>query len=314
MRIVLFGGTDLTVAVATLIEQLGQTVAGVVTLERTFKISYANSPVTNVRFADLASWCASRDVPCHSWDGAHGAVDMITPLGPDFGLAVGWYHFLPTAVRRLFPRGCAGIHASLLPKLRGGAPLNWAILSGEKRTGVSMFELGDGVDDGLLFGQRSFAIEGAEIGAVLTYAQEAALALLTETLPAVERGTTTLVPQEGSPSYCLQRRPEDGLVDWHQPAELVERHVRAVGRPYPGAFSFFRGRKVLIWRAHSPADGPVVLGAPGQLWRPPGAAGMGVVTGSGMIVVDEASWADGSDAVTELRRAGNDRLSDANGE
>src|SRR5207237_408862 len=168
--------------------------------------------------------------------------------GADFGLAAGWYHFIPAAVRRRLDRGCAGLHASLLPKLRGGAPLSWAILTDQERTGVTLFELADDVDDGPIYGQRGFPIgPRARVAELVASAERASLELVSDCLPAIADGRLTATPQVGEPSYGLQRSPEDGWIDWRWPALEVDRLVRAVGRPYSGALTSLDGAVLHVW-------------------------------------------------------------------
>src|SRR5262249_39635288 len=149
--------------------------AGLVDLDRSFSISYRPQGVSNARFVDLAGWCEARDVPRLRYHAAPGVAEFGAEIGADFLLAAAWYHMVPANVRARFPRGAAGIHGSLLPKLRGGAPLNWAILLGLEETGVSLFALSDGVDDGPLYGQRRIALSGATtIGELVEQSRDAA--------------------------------------------------------------------------------------------------------------------------------------------
>jgi methionyl-tRNA formyltransferase len=204
-------------------------------------------------------------------------------------LAAGWYHMIPSRVRAAFACGCAGLHASLLPRYRGGAPLSWAIIRGERDAGVSCFQLSDGVDDGPLFGQRKFSITETDyIGDVLCRAEEASLALVSDVVPGILDGTCQPYPQQGEPICMPQRTPDDGTIDWGAPAIEIARLVRAVSRPYPGARSSHDGQLVIIWRAR-PVTDELIRGVPGE-WveragRPPA-----VVTGKGALEIEEAEW------------------------
>jgi methionyl-tRNA formyltransferase len=145
------------------------------------------------------------------------------------------------------------------------------------------------------------------VGELVAAAEEAALDLLAECLPAIAAGTLKARPQSGTPSYGLQRVPDDGKIDWHRPAADVDRLVRAVGRPYPGAFTEFEGERIFIWQAE-PREHPVVFGAPGQICRLPNEPDPVVVTGRGIVVVREATDGAGEDALPKLRRAANRRF------
>jgi methionyl-tRNA formyltransferase len=283
--------------------------AGVVHVPRQFGISYSAGPVENVRHVDLEGWARSQGIPERAYREKSDVVSLADEVGGELALAAGWYHMVPGSVRSRFPRGCAGIHASLLPKLRGGAPLNWAILTGARETGVSLFELGDGVDEGRLWGQRAFPVgPRATIAELLAEAERHAVELVGECIPGIAGGSLEPGDQKGTPSYCLQRRPEDGWIDWRRPARELDRLVRAVGRPYPGAFTYFEGRKLFVWAA-KPASADVPLhGAPGQIGRLPGVPGPCVVTGEGALVLREVTDDRGESILAALERSVNRRF------
>jgi methionyl-tRNA formyltransferase len=308
MRVLLLGGTDFTLAIAERLSALGLGPAGVVHLPETVRISYRPQGLTNVRHADLAGWCGARNVPALGFTDNAAIAEFGKRIGADLLLVAGWYHMVPAELRTRFPRGALGLHASLLPELRGGAPLNWAILNGLSETGISLFALGDGVDDGPLYGQRRVAIAPrATIGELVASVEAAALELVAECLPAIAAATLQPRPQTGTPSYGLQRSPEDGRINWRQSADAIDRLVRAVGRPYPGAFAELQGERIVIWRTE-PKSEPKVLGAPGQIARLAGESDPAVITGTGFLFIRDATQADGQDALPTLQRAANQRF------
>ncbi len=158
---------------------------------------------------------------------------------------------IPASIRRMAPRGCIGIHASLLPKFRGGAPLVWAMIHGEPETGVSLFHFSDGVDDGEIIGQRSFPIGGSDtIRDLMARAESASLELLREFMPKVAAGTAPKTPQrEEDATRFPQRSPEDGRIDWTWEPRRIRDFIRAQTRPYPGAFTLIGDKKIVIWDA-----------------------------------------------------------------
>jgi methionyl-tRNA formyltransferase len=309
LKILLLGGTELTLAIAEhLAATSGIQVAGAVRLEQTFAISYRPSGVVSSRFADIGSWCESHAIPHWLYASTDTIMEAQRATNAEFALVAGWYHMIPARVRSAFRKGCAGIHASLLPKLRGGAPLNWAILSNLDRTGVTLFEMSDGVDDGLVYDQEAFAIPPrATIGDLIEASRIASLVMLTRSLPAIASGTRVPTRQVGEPTYCLQRSPEDSRIDWRLPAEDLDRLVRAVGRPYPGATAMLENAQVTIWRARA-LEIPSVLGAPGQIAGVPEIGEPVVVTGRGLLAVAEATVQDGSDALALLMKSKNKRF------
>lgn len=291
--ILLLGSTDLTLAVATRLHDLAIPVSGVVSADREFAISYSSRAVRNTRHVNMRRWCREHHVPFQRYREAADVARIAQRVKATLGVLVGWYHIVPAAVRRIFPRGCLGVHASLLPRYRGGAPLNWALLNGDAEAGVSLFELRDGVDDGPLYAQRRFAI-GADdyIGDLVAGAEAATLELMASTLPAILAGSAHPSPQEGEVSYSLQRQPEDGVIDWGRPASAIARLVRSVSRPYPGATTRLGRKTLTIWRARA-EDLPRVDGLPGQIVRLPEWPQPAVVTGAGLLVIEEIEGAGG---------------------
>jgi methionyl-tRNA formyltransferase len=310
MRIVLFGGTDLTLIVAKTIVEMGCNLVGVVTIGKRFSISYQPSGVDNVRYSDVAEWAESISVPVHYFESNDKVITFVQSLSADFALVAGWYHMLPRSLRACFPKGCAGLHASLLPSYRGGAPLNWAILDGATETGVSLFELGDGVDDGPLYGQERFPIGPRScIGELVERANGASVVLVQTCLPRIKEGTLTPFPQTGTPSYTLQRIPADGNIDWRHHVLQIDRLIRAVGKPYPGALTMKDDMHIRIWKAEPfPDNGPRILGAPGQIATFPDERFPIVVCGTGSLRILEATTDDGIDVLPVLRKSNHQRL------
>ena len=308
-NIVLFGATELSVAVADVLVTSGLRVAGVVSVGQRFTISYASTAVENVRHGDLAGWAHDHGVEHLTWTGSGPTTRFCHELRADLGIVAGWYHLVPAKIRSVFPLGCVGLHASLLPRLRGGAPLNWAILDGETETGVSLFQLGDGVDDGPVFAQRTFPVGPRDdVGDLVARSVDASLALTREVIPSIIGGTAHPEPQRGVPTYCLQRTPEDGRIDWRLSAVDIDRLIRAVSRPYRGAFTQLGSEHTTIWRAEPVLDAPRVLGAPGQLWRHATTGDPCVVTGDGLLAICDATNSAGRPVLDDLARAANRRF------
>ena len=253
MRIVFFGATQLGLECCRIIaaEELGELV-GIVTIPRTFSISYRPAGVTNVLHADLKPFAVEHGVPCLEIEGKLASIPHeVAAMRPDLLLVIGWYYLIPPALRALAPRGCVGVHASLLPKYRGGAPLVWAMIHGESRTGVTLFHFDDGVDTGDVIAQESFEIAREDtIADVLRKSEKACVSVLRSHLPLLARGAAPRVPQDHTAAtQFAQRSPEDGAIDWSWSAERIRNFIRAQTRPYPGAFTTIGGKKVRIWSA-----------------------------------------------------------------
>lgn len=253
MRIVFLGASQLGYRCCEHLIAMGQQVVGLFTVPRQFNISYSpGAPVTNVLHRDFHALGEAHGVPVLTVTGRMADyTDALRALEPDLLVAIGWYHMVPRALRELAPLGCIGIHGSLLPRYRGGAPLVWAMIDGESETGVSLFHFADGVDDGDLIGQQAFPIEARDtIADVLEKAEVASLDLLGRHVPQLALGTAPRCPQDHRLATSRpQRSPEDGRIDWSWDAARIDRFIRAQTHPYPGAFSDIGGVRMRIWSA-----------------------------------------------------------------
>lgn len=183
----------------------------------------------------------------------------------DIAFVCGWYWLLADHIVGDEAPPVYGIHNSLLPKYRGGAPLVWPILNGESEVGGSLFRLSPGVDDGDIALQVKVAVEqDASVGELLEDIQ----ARFKEAIPMVWRsiisGYASLIPQDNrQSSYFSQRRPEDGLIDWFDTAQNINNFIRAQSSPYPCAYTFCKEKKVYIDRAR--VFSAPFHGRPGQI-------------------------------------------------
>lgn len=268
----------------------GVDVAGVVTAPQTFSISYRPQGVTNVLYVDVAHFAEERGLPCAMLESGMNDPDLLEKLQswqPDAFLVAGWYHMVPKSWRRLAP--AYGLHASLLPDYSGGAPLVWAMINGESRTGITLFEMDDGVDTGAILGQAEEPIfEDDTIATLYGRIEERGLTLLADALPRMADGTLKARPQpDGERCVMPQRSPEDGIIDWSRDNRYLLRFVRAQTRPYPGAFTMLRGSRMTIWAAHTrdqavdALPGAVIAGNQNDC---------GVVCGQGVLHLDEVEY------------------------
>lgn len=225
---------------------------GVITAPKTFGISYRPEGVTNVLHADVAGLAAANNIQVVTLERSMADPLMlgnVTAWKPDAFLVAGWYHMIPKSWRDVAP--AYGLHASLLPDYSGGAPLVWAMINGETKTGITFFQMDDGVDSGPIVGQREENILPDDTIATL-YAriEQKGLKLLHEVLPAMAAGTSKLRVQDESRRRMMpQRSPEDGCIDWSQDSEAIVRFIRAQTKPYPGAFTTLHGKELHIWGA-----------------------------------------------------------------
>ena len=253
MRIVFFGASTLGYRCCRQLLEMGQQVVGLFTIPRDFAISYSpGAPVRNVLHADFHALGETRGIPVVSVEGKMASyADQLAALKPDLLVVIGWYYMIPSTLRALAASGCVGIHGSLLPRYRGGAPLVWAMINGETETGVTLFHFADGVDDGDIVAQRAFEIGSHDtIATLLAKAEVASLELVSEYIPLLASGDAPRIPQDHTDATTVpQRSPADGQIDWSWDAARIDRFIRAQTHPYPGAFTMVGGKRVRIWAA-----------------------------------------------------------------
>jgi methionyl-tRNA formyltransferase len=211
----------------------------------------------------------------------------VRSLEPQLIFVVGWSQLVRAEFIELASEGVFGMHPALLPRHRGRAPIPWAILAGLARTGVTLFEITDPTADaGPIVGQVVVEIAAEETATSLyDRLAEAHLELLRECVPLLLTRSAPRLPQdERRASFWPKRSPGDGIIDWETRAPYLHDWVRAQTKPYPGAFTFLGGEKVVIWRAR-----PVVLEAD----APPGTVveqrsdGAVVACGEGALLLEE---------------------------
>ena len=244
---------------------------------------------------DLAGRAQAAGVPVLHVEDVNSTetVKAIAEREPALIVVVGWTRLIRRPLLAVPARGCVGFHASLLPANRGRAPVNWAILRGEKVTGNTMIMLDPGVDTGDIIDQRAIAIGLADTCAtVYERVGQAGAEMLTQHLPALLAGTAPRRPQFGSVEPPLPKRtPEMGILDWSWTADEVHDWVRALTRPYPGAFTSLAGRRVMVWRTWPPTESSAA-GEPGTVLAFEEDAGVRVATSAGSVVVSRLSDAD----------------------
>jgi methionyl-tRNA formyltransferase len=175
-------------------------------------------------------------------------VAQLREMAPEAMAVVGYGQILPRTILEIPPRGIINVHASLLPKYRGAAPIQWAIARGETRTGVTTMRIDEGLDTGdiLLTWETSIGDEetAVELGERLAVA---GAELLVETFRRLDEITPR--PQDDSQaSYAPILKREDGRIDWRRPAAEIANRVRGF-QPWPGCYGFFRGKRFHIWKS-----------------------------------------------------------------
>jgi methionyl-tRNA formyltransferase len=220
-------------------------------------------------------------------------LDQLRGWAPDLIVVAAYGRILPNSILELPPHGCINVHASLLPRYRGAAPMQWAIANGDERTGVTIMQVAEKMDAGDMLLQRATPISGDDtLSSLHDRLADIGAAALIEAIDQIRSGTARPVAQdETQVVYAPMIKKEDGLIDWSRPATEIERRVRAFD-PWPSAHTRLHGKLLKISRA--------------TVERSDSSAAPGTVLGVG----DAIRVACGRDrlAISELQLEGRKRL------
>jgi methionyl-tRNA formyltransferase len=221
-------------------------------LEVPLVVTHDNGPGEAIWFGSVARTAAEYELPVIAPPdpNAPDIVDRVAALRPDFIFSFYYRRMLAPALLSLASQGALNMHGSLLPKYRGRAPVNWAIIHGETETGATLHYMADKPDRGDIVAQMAVPILPDDVASeVFVKVTVAAEATLDRALPALLAGTAPRIRQEpGSGSYFGGRRPDDGVIDWSNNATAIHDLVRAVAPPYPGARTLLHGHPARLLR------------------------------------------------------------------
>jgi methionyl-tRNA formyltransferase len=219
------------------------------------------------------------------------AIEQIRVSRPDFIVVVAFGQILPKALLEVPPRGCVNLHASLLPSYRGAAPIQWSVIRGDERTGVTTMLMDEGMDTGPMLLQEAVEIKSEErAGALADRLSEIGASLLCRTVGALERGELTPVPQDSArATYAPILKKHNGRITWDRPAREIVNLVRGTD-PWPGAWTSYGDEPWRIWSAIAIERGEGQW-APGTIASVRPRAGdrgrIDVAAGSGWVAIDE---------------------------
>ena len=211
-------------------------------------VTHRDDPAERVFFGSVAELARSKGIETLEDPEENLLERRIANLAPDFVFSFYYRRMLPPELLAAARRGAFNLHGSLLPKYRGRAPVNWAVLKGETETGATLHEMVAKPDAGRIVDQEPVPIGPDETaGEVMAKVAAAAERVLARSIGKLVAGTAQLKPQDlARGSYFGGRRPEDGRIDWSSSALEIHNLVRAVAPPYPGAFT--EGMKILRTR------------------------------------------------------------------
>jgi len=231
--------------------------------------THTDNPNENIWFESVAQIAAQNGIPVFAPEDINHPlwVNKIAAMQPDILFSFYYRNMLKPAILDIPKLGALNLHGSLLPKYRGRVPINWALINGEKETGVTLHYMTPKPDDGDIVAQRAVPIlEDDNAKTLFDKCVDAAKVLLDEQLPLIKNNTAQRTPQDASKStYYGGRKPEDGIIDWTRSATDIRNLVRAVTMPYPGAFSYRANRKFLVWQSSIAAQNSTNEETPGTV-------------------------------------------------
>ena len=247
MKIVFMGTPDFAVSIADALYESGH--------EIVLCVSQPDKPKGRsgeLQFPDVKKWAVERDIPVFQPERIRRpeAIEELKKYPADIAVVAAFGQILPEEILNMYPYGCVNVHASLLPKYRGAAPIQWAVINGEATTGVTTMQMGVGLDDGDILLQKEIEIASDETGGGL-FDKLAVLGgqLITETLEGLEQGTITPIPQnESEATHVGMIKKELGRIDFDRPAVEVEYLIRGLN-PWPSAYTSLSGKTLKLWKA-----------------------------------------------------------------
>lgn len=283
-RILFFGYSEVGYECLSLLLERGDNVVGLFTHE--------DNPNEKIWFKTPAVAAREKGIPIFTPEkiGTPEWVEKIAALKPDLILSVYYRNMISTKILALPPLGAFNMHGSLLPKYRGRAPINWAVLHGESRIGMTLHRMVKSADAGAMVDQ-----DGVEIGPRDTAEQAfrkvlpCARRVLARQIDALLTGTAKETPQDDAQAtYFGGRRPEDGRINWSQTSRQIFNLIRAVTDPYPGAFTDVGPARLMVWWAET--DSPAARGKRGKPGELLSVAPLVVATGDGAIELTKTEW------------------------
>lgn len=229
-------------------------------------VTVDDSEDTRSKISVFRKYCNDNGIPLEVLSGKCDISESINRFTPDLCIVMGWYYIISPQLLDRVRGGFIGVHNSLLPRHRGFAPVVWAMIAGDKETGFSVFSFDTGMDTGDIWYQGkikilktdyiSDVIEKLDIE-ICKFFRNSYLDILSGKIKPQKQMKDNFI------SYGARRTAEDGKIDWNETAEHIYDFIRAQSKPYPGAYTFYRGEKCIIWK--SDIFPYPIQGAPGQV-------------------------------------------------
>jgi methionyl-tRNA formyltransferase len=291
-RILFFGYSEVGHACLDLLCARGDNVVALITHE--------DNPNERIWFQTPALVARAAGIPIHTPEKVNtpGWIERIAALEPDLILSVYYRNMISPKILALPGLGAFNLHGSLLPKYRGRAPINWAVLHGEPRMGMTLHRMVKAPDAGAIVDQEGVDIgprDSAEVAfrKVLPCGRR----VLERQIDALLAGTARETPQdESQATYFGGRKPEDGRIDWSKTSQQIFNLIRAVTDPYPGAFFDVGAARLMVWWAEPKSI--ATQGRHGQSGELLSIDPLVIATGDGAMELTRAEWRNAADAPT----------------
>jgi methionyl-tRNA formyltransferase len=226
--------------------------------------THEDSPTEQIWFRSVRELADVHGIPWRTTDINDPAnVGLLRELAPDFILSFYYRNMIKPEVLDIPRLGALNLHGSYLPRYRGRVPVNWAVINGETETGASLHYMVEKPDAGDIVDQEKVDIAFTDTAFdVFNKVTEAAATVIRRAWPMLLAGRAKRSPMDlAAGNYCGGRKAEDGRIDWTKSAVQIYNLIRGVTHPYPGAFTFLAGQKIIIWQAW-PVEGS---GEPGRI-------------------------------------------------
>ena len=247
MKVIFMGTPDFSVGTLEALAEAGHEVVLAVTQPDKPKGRGGKMQYTPVKEAALA-----RDIPVYQPKKIREpeCIEELKKYNADIMVVIAFGQILPKEILQMTPYGCINVHASLLPKYRGAAPIQWAVIDGEKVSGVTTMQMNEGLDTGDMILKTEIPLDPKETGGSLhDKLAEAGAKLCVETLKCLEDKTATWEPQgESTTAYAKMLDKNLGNINWNDPAVQIERLIRGLN-PWPSAYTHWNDKVIKLWQA-----------------------------------------------------------------
>ncbi len=279
-RILFFGYSEVGFTCLDLLLERGDNVVGLITHE--------DNPDEKIWFKTPAIAAREHGIPVFTPESVNTPEwrEKIAAMQPDLILSVYYRHMIGTTILALPRLGAFNMHGSLLPKYRGRAPINWAVLYGENHIGMTLHRMVTRADAGDIVDQEGVDISPQDSAEqAFRMVMPCARTVLARQIDHLLAGTATATPQdESAATYYGGRKPEDGRIDWTRPSREIFNLIRAVTDPYPGAFVEYGGAILMVWWAEPARD---QSGTPGEILS---LDPLIIATGDGALQLTRIEW------------------------